>query len=230
MKFSIIIPTLNEAENIEKLIFQLQKNATSNLREIIVVDGESCDGTAELAANAGAKVLKSPKRGRAAQMNFGATHATGDVLYFVHADTLPPESYMKDLEEALAEDYPIGCFRFRFNSNKKILRFNSYMTRFDRIWVRGGDQSLFITRTLFDSLGGYRDDFKIMEEYDLITRARQQAAFKIIPKDVLVSDRKYDNNSFLSVQIANATVFMMYRFGASQDAMFKMYKRLLDYR
>ena len=133
-------------------------------------------------------------------------------------------------DRAIAENYPIGCFRFRFNSDKKILRFNSYMTRFDRIWVRGGDQSLFITRTLFDSLEGYRDDFKIMEEYDLITRARQQATFKIIPKDVLVSDRKYDNNSFLKVQLANATVFTMYRFGASQDAMCKMYRRLLDYR
>jgi len=230
LKFSIIIPTLNEADNIERLIQWLRNNATSNLREIIVVDGDSSDDTSKFAANAGATVLKSPKRGRATQMNFAASHATGDVLYFVHADTLPPKNYMKDLEEALENNYPIGCFRFRFNSDKKILRFNSYMTRFDRIWVRGGDQTLFITRSLFDSLGGYQDDFKIMEEYDLIARAREQAAFKIIPKYVLVSDRKYDNNSFLRVQIANATVFMMYRFGATQDAMCKMYKRLLDYR
>ena len=230
MKFSIIIPTLNEEENIIKLLEQLKKHATSSLREIIVVDGGSSDETCKVAKRKGVQVLQSPKKGRAAQMNFGAANATGDVLYFVHADTLPPESYMQDLEAALDEKYSIGCFRFRFDSNKKILRFNSYMTRFDRIWVRGGDQSLFITRTLFDELDGYRDDFKIMEEYDLITRARQQATFKIIPKDVLVSDRKYDNNSFLRVQIANATVFMMYRFGASQDAMCKMYKRLLDYR
>ena len=230
MTFSIIIPTLNEASHIEKVLDRLQNYATSNLREIIVVDGGSEDETFDRAKKAGATVLKSPKRGRATQMNFGATKATGDVLYFVHADTLPPESYMKDLEEALEENYSIGCFRFRFNSDKKILRFNSYMTRFDRIWVRGGDQSLFITRTLFDSLGGYQDDFKIMEEYDLITRARQKTAFKIIPKDVLVSDRKYDDNGFLRVQVANATVFMMYRFGASQDAMCLMYRRLLNYR
>ena len=230
MKFSIIIPTLNEEENIQRLLIHLQKHANSNLREIIVVDGGSSDETCTIAKDLNVKILQSPKKGRATQMNLGATHASGDVLYFVHADTLPPESYMKDLEIALVEKYPIGCFRFRFNSNKKILRFNSYMTRFDRIWVRGGDQSLFITRTLFDSLGGYRDDFKIMEEYDLITRARKEAAFKIIPKDVLVSDRKYDNNSFLRVQIANATVFMMYRFGASQNAMCNTYKRLLNYR
>jgi len=230
LKFSIIIPTLNEAENIERVLHRLQNHATSNLREIIVVDGGSSDETCALAKKMEVKVLQSPQKGRAAQMNFGATHATGDVLYFVHADTLPPESYMQDLETALEEKYPMGCFRFRFDSDKKILRFNSYMTRFDRIWVRGGDQSLFITRTLFDALGGYRNDFKIMEEYDLISRARQQARFKIIPKDVLVSDRKYENNSFLRVQFANATVFMMYRFGASQDAMCKMYRRLLDYR
>jgi len=230
LTFSIIIPTLNEEKNITKLLNQLQSHATSSLREIIVVDGGSYDRTCTTAQKNGVHVLHSPIKGRAAQMNFGATHATGEILYFVHADTLPPRSYMQDIETALNENYPIGCFRFRFNSDKKILRFNSFMTRFDRIWVRGGDQSLFITRTLFDSLDGYKGDFKIMEEYDLITRARQQAPFKIIPKDVLVSDRKYDNNSFLRVQIANATIFTMYRFGASQEAMVKMYKKLLDYR
>lgn len=230
MKISIIIPTLNEAENISKLIKRLEKYATNSLREIIVVDGGSTDNTCSIAKRENSMVVTSPKKGRAAQMNYGVQQASGDILYFVHADTLPPESYMEDLEIALKEGFSIGCFRFRFDSNKKILRFNSYMTRFDRIWVRGGDQTLFIRRTLFEELNGYRDDFRIMEEYDLIIRARQLVPFKIIPKNVLVSDRKYHYNSFLRVQIANATVFTMFRFGASQDSMCKMYKRLLDNR
>ena len=226
MTISIIIPTLNEAENIESLIDFFLKNNNGQLRELIVTDGGSTDGTPQIAKAAGAKVFSCTK-GRACQMNKGAENATGDVLYFVHADSLPPDSFMEDLNNAITEGFPIGCFRFKFNSPKKILKFNSYMTRFDKMYCRGGDQTLYVTRTVFDELDGYRDDFKIMEEYDFIIRARKKYPFKIIPKEVIVSARKYDERSWLRVMISNSIVFTMFRNGASQDSMANMYKRLL---
>ena len=226
MTISIIIPTLNEAENIQRLIEFFKKNDDGQLRELIVTDGGSTDGTPQIAAAAGAKVFSCIK-GRACQMNKGAENAKGDILYFVHADSIPPESFMDDLNNAFTEGFPIGCFRFKFNSPKKILKFNSFMTRFDKIFCRGGDQTLYVTRDVFDELQGYRDDFQIMEEYDFIIRARKKYPFKIIPKDVLVSARKYDERSWLRVMMSNSIVFTMFRNGASQNAMVDMYKRLL---
>ncbi|MEL6922687.1 MAG: TIGR04283 family arsenosugar biosynthesis glycosyltransferase [Bacteroidota bacterium] len=230
MKTSVIIPTLNEAENITRLVHRLRDGGSDHLTEVIVVDAGSADDTQHLAKAAGATVLCADCRSRARQMNLGAAAARGELLYFVHGDTLPPPDYMNNIQSALTDGYPIGCFRFRFNSNRSLLKINSFMTRFNRMFVRGGDQSLYVTREVFDQLGGYREDFIIMEEYDFIEKAQKNYPFRIIPNEVLVSARKYDHNSYLKVQIANATVFTMYRLGFSQQRLKATYRRMLDYR
>ncbi len=229
MKVSIIIPTLNEAENISRLVKRLFEYGGAHAHEVIVVDGGSTDDTCELAKASGARVLRSPK-GRSIQMNYGVDHSTGDILYFVHGDTLPPSTYMEDIFQALKEGYESGIFRFKFDSDRWILKINSWFTRFDQLWCRGGDQSIFVTRSAFEDLGGYDKDHIIMEEYDFMIRLRKKYPFKIIQKDTLVSARKYDNNSYLSVQIANFVVFNMYRLGYSQEKIIRMYCRLLNYR
>ena len=226
-KISIIIPVYNEEENIQKLLPRLTTATESIPCEIIVVDGGSTDRTAERATALGATVLRSPKKGRAHQMNHGYENSTGDILYFVHADTLPPLSFVADIQAALAEGYPLGCYRFEFNSPRKILKLNAYFTRFDKMWCRGGDQTLFVTRELFAELKGYCSKHYIMEEYDFIARARKNHPFKIMPKAVLVSARKYETNGYLKVQVANLIVFNMYRFGVSQEKMLKFYRSML---
>ncbi|PHN02959.1 TIGR04283 family arsenosugar biosynthesis glycosyltransferase [Flavilitoribacter nigricans] len=230
MEISIIIPTLNEAENIDRLVRHLVSHGGQQLLEVIVVDGGSTDNTLNLAARAGAEVLISPKRGRSAQMNYGASRARGNLLYFVHADTLPPAHFAADIRESLELDYPLGCFRFRFDSRRPLLRLNSWFTRFDLLWCRGGDQSLYIQRDLFRELDGFSDEHIIMEEYDLIVRARRDHAFRIIPREILVSARKYESNSYLRVQIANFIAFNMYRLGFPQKRIYNTYRRMLDYR
>ena len=226
-KISIIIPVYNEEENIQKLLPLLIDATASIPREIIVVDGGSTDRTAERATALGATVLRSPKKGRAHQMNHGYENSTGDILYFVHADTLPPLSFVADIRAALAEGYPLGCYRFEFDSPRKILKINAYFTRFDKMWCRGGDQTLYVTRSLFKELKGYCSKHYIMEEYDFIARARKENRFKIMPKSVLVSARKYENNGYLKVQFANLMVFNMYRLGFSQEKMMKFYRSML---
>lgn len=230
MNLSIIIPTLNEAENIDKLVNRLKNCSCPETHEIIVVDAGSTDNTQELAKKAGAITLLSPKKGRAPQMNFGVQHSTGDLLYFVHADSLPPEDYCLCIDKCIHQGSEIGGFRFKFDSDKKLLAFNNWTTQFNKIFVRGGDQTMFINKTLFDELNGFDEKFRIMEEYDFIERAQKKTPYKVIQKDVLVSARKYETNSWLRVQFANTVVFSMYRFGFSQDVMVNTYKRLLDYR
>ncbi len=230
MNLSIIIPTLNEAENIEKLIKRLQNCDCSKTHEIIVVDAGSNDNTQELAKKTGATVLPSPKKGRAPQMNFGVKNANGNVYYFVHADSLPPSDYCLSISKSIQQGAEIGGFRFKFDSDKKLLAFNNWTTQFNKIFVRGGDQTIFISKGLFDELNGFDESFRIMEEYDFIERAQKKTSYKVIQKDVLVSARKYDTNSWLRVQFANFVVFSMYRFGCSQDMLVNTYKRLLNYR
>ena len=227
MLLSVVIPTYNEAENIGTLLDFLIKNTPNSTTEIVVSDGGSTDNTVEIAQKYGIKVIQSPKKGRAAQMNFGVTQTSGDILQFIHADTTPPASFYTDVYEAINENYPAGCFTYRFNSSRFILKINAYFTRFNQLWCRGGDQAIFIKREVFEELGGYQDDYLIMEEYELLKKIFQNYSFKIIKNDATVSARKYKNNAYLRVQIANFLVFNMYRFGYSQQRMVNLYRRIL---
>jgi rSAM/selenodomain-associated transferase 2 len=229
MHVSIIIPTYNEEANILSLLNYLKKYSDDRLIEIIVVDGGSRDRTVQVVRDAGFHCTVSNKKGRAAQMNWGYSVSKGELLYFVHADSIPPITYLDDLFSAVDEGFMAGCYRFRFDSDRNLLKINSYFTRFDRIMCRGGDQTLFITRTLFEKLGGFREDFVIMEDYDLIQKIQQSTEFKIIPKDVIVSARKYDKNHYLKVNFANLVVFMMYFAGARQEIMVHAYKTLIHH-
>lgn len=100
-------------------------------------------------------------------MNLGIQHSSGDLLYFVQADSFPHTTFLEDLSVTLKNGYSAWCYRFRFDSDRFLLKVNSWFTRFNRIICRGRDHTLFITRTLFEKFGRFRDDFLIMEDYDL---------------------------------------------------------------
>lgn len=227
---SIIIPTYNEQKNIAKLISYLKGNSENKQVEIIVSDGGSTDLTLKEARNAGAIAELSPKKGRAAQMNYGASFAKGDILYFVHADSFPPATFVEDIIKAIASNFDLGRYRTQFDSKKAVLKFNAFFTRFDLFMCYGGDQTLFIKRALFEAIGCFDDTMVIMEDYEIITRARQKGKYKIIQKPALVSARKYDTNSWFTVQRANYTIIQMYKKGATQSEMAEQYREMLQYR
>ncbi len=227
---SIIIPTYNEEETIADLINYLKTPDTIETVELIVADAGSTDNTLTIARKAGAKAVLSPKKGRAAQMNFGASLAIGDILYFIHADTFPPDTFTSDINKAINKGYQLGRYRTMFNSRKTVLRINAFFTRFDWFICYGGDQTLFITKRLFNQINGFKEDMLIMEDYDIVTRARQFGKYKIFKKAALISARKYETNSWFKVQNANRTIVKMYKNGASQQDMVNKYKEMLVYR
>jgi rSAM/selenodomain-associated transferase 2 len=232
LKISVIIPTFNEADNIGCLIESLKIYGEKDLHEIIVADSpNSTDTTKEIAQKLGAIALKSPQKGRAFQMNYGASIATGEILYFVHADVKVNPDYAFDILKAINNGHDFGCYRYQFDTDDWLLKVNAFCTRLPFIWCRGGDQTLFIRKKDFLKVGKFREDYQIMEDYEFIIRAKKVLKFKIIPKNVIVSARKYKSNSYLRVQKVNLKVMRMFLSGkASQQEMMETYQRMLDCR
>lgn len=210
MKLSIIIPTLNEASVLGRLIERLI-TAPSELNEIIVVDGGSTDETIDIANSYNLKVI-SCVASRAKQMNLGVESAKYNVLYFVHADTLPPITYFEDGLKALSKNYEAACYQSEF-VGKWILKLNAFFTQFNWLVSRGGDQSLFITKKCFEACGRYDESFVVMEEYPLIEQLMELQKLYIIPKKIQIDTRKYENRSWLRVSRANYIAFKMYKKG-----------------
>ncbi|HAT64389.1 MAG TPA: glycosyl transferase family 2, partial [Flavobacteriaceae bacterium] len=153
---SINIPVLNEASTISTLLNDIAEKASlQNISEIIMVDGGSTDATLDLAFQFSEKlplvILKSDK-GRAKQMNLGAGNATGEILYFLHADTVLPYHFDSQIIYEIRKGNLAGCFRMKFDSQHPILKMSQWFTRFNFKSCRGGDQTLFITSELFRKL------------------------------------------------------------------------------
>jgi hypothetical protein len=160
-------------------------------------------------------------------MNTGARAASAGVLYFVHADTLPPDTFAADIAASIMKGYMMGCYRYRFDSPAFLLRINAFFNRFHYLWCQGGDKTFYIRREIFFDLGAYDEYYTIMEEYDFLRRAMPKYPLDIIPKYAMVSARKYLRNGWFRVQYANARVFNMFRRGARPEDMKRIYKQLL---
>lgn len=228
MSISIIIPVLNEQANIPHIVNAIRQKNDPRILEVIVVDGGSADSTVLFAKQAGAIVLQSDFGCRAAQMNLGAKNSRGDILYFIHADIKLPTSFVDDIMESLKSGFVAGCFRYKFESEKMLLRINSFATRFNGIFSGGGDQTLFIKRDLFYQSGGFNERYIIMEDFEFTRRIRKNNKFRLIPSQLLVSDRKYHRNSWLRVQLANLIVFSMFFLKFNPQQMKNTYNRLLN--
>jgi rSAM/selenodomain-associated transferase 2 len=227
---SIIIPVLNESENLRELLpFFFNHDKNSEI-EVIVVDGGSKDNSVETALKIGAKVVRSEICSRACQMNVGANHAKGDILYFVHADTRVLPSFYEDIVQAVDRGVPAGCFAYSFDSDSRLLKLNSWFTQFNGMLSGGGDQTLFVKREVFEELGGFDEYYCIMEDFELVRKLKKNYSFNVIPKKITVSARKYETNSWLRVQVANLVVFVLFFFKTPPSKLKKLYSRLLVYR
>ena len=226
MTINIIIPTYNEAAHIGRLITYLRQYTDAVIW--VINSPNTQDDTANIAMAAGAQVLTSPKPGRASQMNYGAKMTNGEVLYFVHADTLPPPSFITDITQALQNGVDFGYFSYAFVADSRMLQFNSYCTRFDGLFAGGGDQTLFMKREVFEQLDGFREELCIMEDFDLVKRAKNTGyKHRLIANNALVSARKYVKNTWLRVNLVNLLIFTGFYLGASQEKLHRLYRRLL---
>lgn len=225
MRMSVIIPTIDEEASLPATLHAVKKHAKFSNLELIIADGGSSDNTLKIAENAGAKVLQCPQKGRGAQLHAGAKSATGEVLYFLHADSVPPEGFDEAVLSAVENGAPAGCFQMRFDHNAMVFRFYGWATRFPSIYCRGGDQSLFITKALYQDIGGFRTEFPIFEDIDIIERIRKGHRFAILPQKISTSARKYQINGFYRLQILFAALHFKYRLGAGPEELHRFYQK-----
>ena len=225
---SIIIPAYNEADQIDQTIRKIQVAQGKSETEIIVVDGGSSDQTVAIAKKSGAMTIISEKKGRAAQMNRGASVAKGEILYFLHADSIPPQNFTGYIINARGKGYNSGCFRLRFDLSHWFLKANCWFTRFDVNAVRFGDQSLFVTNDAFKKSGGFNEELVMMEDQEIIHRIKKQGRFRVMDAAVTTSARKYRDNGIYRMQSIFYRIWLLYYLGYSQERLLQLHRRLIQ--
>ena len=220
MRLSVVIPTLNEAEQIERTLASVEAQAYRC--EIIVADGGSTDATRERAA--GRARVVGAGAGRARQMNAGAAHATGDVLLFLHADTRLPPDAAHAIAAALADPAAeAGLFRLAFDQDSPLLRFYSFCTRFPSPRLGFGDRGLFVRRTTFEDLGGF-PPIPIFEDLEMVWRLYRRGGLRFLSPCVVTSARRFARQGALRQQLLNLRLWLHYLAGTDPERVAHLYR------
>ncbi|WP_298200169.1 TIGR04283 family arsenosugar biosynthesis glycosyltransferase [Desulfosporosinus sp.] len=187
-KVSLIIPTLNEAETIGRLIQSL--NGIPEL-EIIVSDGGSADGTVQQIIHSGVVAVQS-KPGRGVQLNAGVQAASGNILLFVHADSLLVVSAIAQIRQAVIRGAQWGCCQLKFEEETRFFRVLAKTSNWRARYLSMcyGDQGIYCTRNFFDSVGGF-PDWAFLEDLEFSRRARRRVKACVLKEQITTSTRRF---------------------------------------
>lgn len=223
MRFSIIIPTLNEEESIIDCLTALQPYR--DCCEIIVVDGGSVDNTKPLAKPLADKVISSAQ-GRATQMNAGAKRAEGDVLIFLHADTFLPKEGLNDLTQAITQHQQWGRFDVKLSGSHPMLKvvawFMNYRSRLTKIAT--GDQVIFVTKQLFESVGQY-PVIPLMEDIALCKKLKLISPPICLSANVLSSGRRWEQFGVIKTILLMWSLRLRYFLGEDPHILVHLYNK-----
>lgn len=223
IKISIIIPTLNEAGNIQQTIATTQPSVNI---EVIVVDGGSQDGTVAIAQSLGVKVISSSP-GRAIQMNTGATLASGEILLFLHADTLLPVGFDEMIRTALQQPGVVaGAFALRIDADLAGLRWveKGVYWRSHFFQMPYGDQAIFITKSVFEEVGGF-PELPIMEDFELMRHLKRAGKITILSVAVVTSARRWLHRGVFQTTLINQVVIIAYLLGVAPAQLRSWYRQ-----
>ncbi len=219
---SIIIPVLNESDQLLKLLHPL---TTLSGLEIIVVDGGSRDQTVAIAKTAGVTVIQSPI-GRAHQMNAGAASATGDILLFLHADTWLPRGFDLMIHDTLSQPTAIaGAFRLQIDGADWKLRVIEWGVNLRSRYLQMpyGDQAIFLKAATFQALGGF-PTLPIMEDFELVRQLKRRGRIAIASTAVITSGRRWQKLGAVRTTLTNQCVILAYLLGVSPDRIADWYR------
>ena len=219
MRFSVVIPTLNEASTIEEALRRVRRLAPY---ELIIADGGSSDGTLDLARPAATVV--SARRGRGSQMNAGAAQATGDTLIFLHADVRLPSNALAVIEAALRDPAVAGgYFRVRFGREPHETFVAALCHVLRRAGIVFGDAVIVVRREAFTRVGGFRD-YPIMEDVNIVSRLRRVGRMVELPESVVASTRRWQHGRRWHSYASWAAVLSLYGLRVSPQWLGRFYR------
>jgi rSAM/selenodomain-associated transferase 2 len=226
---SVIVPAHNEKENLLELLPELSNLAVSHDVEVLVCSSrDTNDNSQKINGCKRLRHISCSKKGRALQMNEGAKTAKGDILVFLHADVKPPRNFFSDIKRTIDAGHDAGFFSYRFDKDSFFLRLNASFTARDGIFTGGGDQCLFIKKDVFDVLGGFNEEQVLMEDFEFFKRMKRRGVpYKIVNNDLIVSSRKYKNNSYLRVNLTNFLLVLLFKIGYDPKALKRLHDKLL---
>jgi uncharacterized protein len=219
---SVIIPALNEEKCIGRTLQSLQQGAGV---EVIVVDGGSADDTVRQAKAAGARVMVAAG-GRACQLNVGAQAAPGDILFFLHADTLAPPGFDRAMRAALQDPrVAAGAFRLGIRGASAGLRLVEHLANWRSRWLGlpYGDQGLFVRADLFRELGGF-PELPIMEDYVMVRRLGRRGRLVTLPLAVATSGRRWQSLGIWRTTLINQMMIIGYSLGVEPAVLARWYR------
>ncbi len=222
LRISVIVPVLNEAQG---LALTLQACRDPHVAEIVVVDGASDDGTPQIAADLGARVIESA-RGRASQMNAGGFAATGNILLFVHGDTLLPPEFGTEVFTTLSQPgTAAGAFRLRIGSTEFSYRLIERMAnwRSRLLGLPYGDQALFLPRETFLATGGF-PLLPIMEDLVYVRSLGKLGRIAISRQSVITSARRWKRTGIWKMTLINQFALLSYFAGSDPDRITRWYR------
>jgi rSAM/selenodomain-associated transferase 2 len=219
-RLSVIIPTLDEEEALRASL----PAALATADEVIVSDGGSSDGTVELARRHGVTVVDGAA-GRGTQLNRGAAAATGDVLVFLHADTLPAADTRQQIEAAVAAGCAGGGSRMRFDVAGPLLRFGAAWINCRTVILRLplGDQAQFATRDAFAAVEGF-PPWPILEDLELMRRLKRRFPVAILQGPVTTSSRRFRGAGPVRTVARNWTIWLLYICGVAPQRLARLYR------
>ena len=221
---SVIIPAYNEEARIKDFLKTVQSRTLGNHEYIVAAGGT--DNTANEAHKAGAIVVAGGPRPFA--LNSGAKVATGKILYFLHADTVPPKHWDQLILKAIERGAQAGSFRLKFDNNHSLLSFFAWFTRFSWSLARFGDQSLFVTKVIYQKANGFNEKMLVMEDSNIVRRLKKVTSFAVIPEQVITSARKYEKHGFYRLQCIYILVTFLYYCRVPQNMIMRIYRGLLS--
>ena len=215
MRVSIIVPTLNEEAHIAENIRNLQQ--LSGEKEIIVVDGGSTDQTVTLVSGQNVRVLRASK-GRGPQMHAGALASAGDVLWFVHADTIPSLHALEAIRNSLKTDSVVGGnFGLIFDGpSRAAKRLTAIYPLLRILGLYYGDSGIFVRREAYFQIGGF-GPLALFEDLDLLRRLRRVGKFIHLNSQIVASSRRFEQRNFALVWLHWTTLQLLYWCGVSPN-------------